>query len=108
MSETQIMKNIQLAVSKAGHRVWRNNVGFAKTSNGCDIKFGLCVGSSDLVGIVGDGSGRILCIEVKLNKNKIPTTEQINFINNINKMGGVAFVAWSVEQALEEISSRIK
>lgn len=104
VSETAVMKQIQLAVSKAGHRVWRNNVGFATTKNGCNIKFGLCVGSSDLIGIMGDGSGRLLAIECKVNKNKIPSSEQANFILQITRLGGVAFVAWSAEDALEKIN----
>lgn len=101
MSELKLMKEIQLQVAKLGHRCFRNNVGFAKTKNGCSIKFGLCVGSSDLIGWTS--TGRFLAIEVKTNKG-IPSTEQINFIEAVNRSGGIAFIARSTLDVIERLS----
>ncbi len=102
MTEADIMRLIQLEASKIGARLWRNNVGTAETSNGSFIRFGLCKGSSDLIGIYG---GKFLAVEVK-KKPKKPTPEQINFIDFINKSGGVAGVCYSVEDFLELIKKR--
>ena len=99
MSEADIMRLIQMEASKVGARLWRNNVGTAMTKNGSFITFGLCVGSSDLIGIY---KGRFLAVEVKA-KGKKPTKEQINFIDFINKFGGIAGVCYSVEDFLKLI-----
>ncbi len=106
MSEANLMRQIQLAVSKAGHRIFRNNQGFFLTQDGRKIRTGLVNGSADLIGWLGDGSGRFLAIEVKTTKG-IVSKDQRNFIDAVNKSGGVAFVARSVEEALENISKSI-
>jgi len=53
-------------------------------------------GVPDIVGIL-PGSGKILGIEVK-RPGKKPSIVQIAFIEAINKSGGIAFVASSVEE----------
>lgn len=99
ISEADVMRLIQMEASKIGARLWRNNVGTAETKNGSFIRFGLCVGSSDLIGIY---KGRFLAIEVKA-KGKKPTEEQTNFVNFVNKFGGIAGVCYSVEDFLNLI-----
>lgn len=88
------MKEIMLYLASNSILIFRNNVGTAKTVSGEFIKFGLCVGSSDLIGILKDG--RFLAIECKTEKGRA-TPEQINFINAINKSGGVAGICRSVQ-----------
>lgn len=95
------MKEIQLLVSKLGHVCFRNNVGFATTKNGCPIKFGLCKGSSDLIGWTS--TGKFLAIEVKFGKN-ILSTDQIKFLDAVNKSGGIGFVASSTTDVLDKLS----
>lgn len=59
-------------------------------------------GVSDILGIY---KGRFLAIEVK-SQTGVVSKEQKEFINNVNKEGGIAFVARSIEdvkKALEEI-----
>lgn len=68
--------------------VWRNNTG---RKGG--INFGK-VGSSDILGILDDG--RFLAIEVKGPKGEA-TLEQLQFLAEIGKRGGVGFVAHSIE-----------
>lgn len=100
MKESDIQKQIMLALSQAGCVVWRNNTGMIKNPQGRPVRFGLCVGSSDIIGI-GPG-GRFLAIEVKTAKGRA-TEKQLNFINRVIKAGGIAGVARSADEAVKII-----
>lgn len=94
-TETNISAEIQLAASRVGARLWRNQTGKYQLADGRWLSSGLCVGSSDLVGITADG--RFLAVEVKKRGGK--TSEaQINFINMVRAMGGVAGICTSVDE----------
>jgi VRR-NUC domain len=95
--ETEIQNEIRIALSNMGHIVWRNNVGFTKFPDGSAVKYGLCNGSSDLIGITSDG--KFLAIEVKKPGGK-PSKEQKNFIEVVRSKGGIAGVAHNVEEAI--------
>jgi len=56
-------------------------------------------GVSDIIGIY---KGRFLAIEVKTPKGKV-TEAQRAFIDRVNKEGGIAFVARSVEDVIEKL-----
>ena len=75
--------------------IFRNNTGEANL-NGRRVKFGLCVGSSDLIGI--HKTGRFIALELKTDKGK-PSDDQKRFISLINKYGGAAAVLRSLEDA---------
>jgi hypothetical protein len=62
------------------------------------ITYGLGVGSSDLVGCVSPG-GNFLAIEVKTATGRA-SVEQLGWIQLIEKFGGVAGIARSVQDAL--------
>jgi len=94
-SETDIQNLIRIALSEKGIISWRNNVGALKDINGRLVRYGLCTGSSDIIGIMPDG--RFLAIEVK-KPGKKPTAEQTRFIEAILKHGGLAGVVRSVEE----------
>lgn len=96
-SETRIQSEIQLAASRVGARLWRNQVGKYELADGRWLSSGLCVGSSDLIGITPDG--RFLAIEVK-RPGKTATPEQRAFVSLVRAMGGVAGVCHSVEEFL--------
>jgi hypothetical protein len=107
MTEQDIMRSIMLAPH--GCRLWRNNTGAIKGQTGRLVRFGLCKGSSDIIGItpititadmIGKTIGVFTAIEVKTPKGK-PTDEQINFIQRVKDLGGFAGVARSVDEALE-------
>jgi len=68
---------------------WRNNTGRRG-----GVSYGR-IGSSDILGILKP-SGRFLAIEVKKPGEK-PTQEQIAFLWGIGDAGGVAIVAYSVD-----------
>ena len=112
--ETKIQRLVMLALSEAGCIVWRNETSGAwvgKTlhksgdqvtlGNARLIRFGLAIGSSDVIGITPDG--RFLAIEVKTTTGRA-TKEQLAFINAVNKSGGVAGIARSVEDAINIIN----
>ena len=114
--ETPLMRAIMFALSRAGAIVFRNSVGGAATASGGWVEYGLCKGSSDLIGwntvtitpdMVGQRVAVFLACEVKRPK-KQPTTEQKLFIRNVLDAGGIAFRAESEEDAvgrLEALSS---
>lgn len=87
---------------------WRNNTGAFEGTNRSGQrrfhKYGLCVGSSDIIGILPDG--RFLALEAKIDKNT-PTQEQQAFIDLINDSNGVAFAYWSLEELGGELARRM-
>lgn len=108
--ETALQRQIMVALSEVGCTVWRSNTGQAYAgrvvhssggivtlANASPITFGLCVGASDIIGIMPDG--RFLAIEVKTPRGRT-TPEQDRFLFHIQLMGGVAGVARSVDDAL--------
>jgi len=97
-SEANIQNDIWIALSQAGCILWRNNTGVLKDKTGRPIKFGLCKGSSDLVGICTDG--KFLAVEVKKDGGRI-RPEQHVFIAAVNKAGGRAGIARSVDEAMK-------
>lgn len=96
MNETNILQQIRLDCADIAI-LWRNNVGAYKDRNGRLVRYGLCTGSSDLVGLRRD-DGRIIAIEVKI-PGKLPRPEQIKFIEAILKNGGLAGIATNSEEA---------
>lgn len=105
------MKNIRLALANIGTILFRNNVGTLKDKNGQYVTFGLCVGSSDLIGwktieIMPEMLGRkyavFVACEVK-QPGKFPTIPQQRFIAAVREAGGIGVVATSVEEALDAI-----
>ncbi len=93
------MHAIQLEATRLGARLLRNTVGFYK-ENGRAIRYGLGVGSPDLVGWTS--TGRFLCVEVK-RPGKVPTKEQHQFLESVVRCGGIAFWADSVQTVTERL-----
>ena len=97
MKELDIQRLIMLALSEAGCLIFRNNVGVLKNAAGIPIRFGLAIGSSDLIGIAP--GGRFLAVEIKTPTGKA-TPEQIRFIEAVRARGGIAGIARSPAEAL--------
>lgn len=117
MRESDIQSSIMIALSKAGCTVWRQNVGtgwqgkMQRLSSGSvvihdprPLNAGLCVGSSDIIGIAPDG--RFIAVEVKSKSGRV-SVEQQRFINAVRRKGGIAGVARSVEDALMLLSDSL-
>lgn len=103
-SETTLQNEIRLELGKRKNlRMFRNNVGMI---NG--VQFGLCVGSSDLIGfksititpeMVGQKVAVFTAIEVKTDKGKV-SPAQTKFVEMVRSFGGIGAVVRSVDDAL--------
>jgi hypothetical protein len=127
MTEAAIMRAIMAEAPKHGARLFRNNVGQAwagklqqrsstHTEAFCSaviidpypVHFGLCEGSSDLIGwmpVHWDATildAIFLAVEVKTPRGRV-SKEQQAFIDAVNKAGGIAGVCRSVEDFVELI-----
>jgi hypothetical protein len=84
---------------------WRQNTGaFTSEYRGKRRfhRFGLCPGSSDIIGILP--GGRFLAVECKVGKNK-PTPSQESFLREVNESGGLGLCVWSVDELMDELDS---
>lgn len=102
MSESVLMREIMKAATPYA-RLFRNNTGRLPLGDGKWLNYGLCVGSSDLIG--WSENGHFVAVEVKGPKGKL-TKEQSNFIDEVNKAGGIGIVAYSVEDVINELCRR--
>lgn len=101
-SERDILTAIRIALGDDPDVVlWRNNVGQATASTGHTVRYGLAVGSGDLIGMVRAGPwqpARFLSLEVKTATGRV-RPEQQRWRDLVIARGGVAAVVRSVEDA---------
>ncbi len=97
VKESDIQRQILIYLGYSKNVVplyWRQNAGALKIEKRF-VKLGKA-GVSDIIGILWDG--RFLAIEVKTPKRrKMVSLAQETFLNEVNKAGGVGFVACSVD-----------
>lgn len=115
--ETVIQEQIRPALGRRPTtRIFRNNVGSYKLPTGGRVIYGLAEGSGDLIGwervrvtpeMVGSDVAVFLSCEVKTETGR-PQPNQINWMNAVNAHGGIAFIARSVEEAQQELDSRVQ
>lgn len=108
--ENIVQQRVEMEVTKAGGRVWRNNVGACVDQNGNFIRYGLCnkskqqnkrLKSSDLIGItpvkidqsmIGLTAGIFTAIECKRGnwvwRGDEHETAQLRYINLVKSLGG--------------------
>lgn len=106
MNETSsLVRPALLYGSQIGMRLFRNNVGALQDRNGQWVQYGLCKGSSDIIGwtptiIQPDMVGRNVAIftafETKVGK-RATTVEQGAFIAALRDAGGIAAVVLSLD-----------
>lgn len=112
-TEKDTERKLILHASKIGSTLFKNNVGALQTPDGYYIRYGLCKGSSDLIGwtpvtitpeMVGKRIAVFTACEVKKNKHGSyrATKEQQAFIAAVKSAGGYAGVA-DCEKDLEWI-----
>jgi hypothetical protein len=103
--ETKLQREIHAAISTGSARLFRNSVGFDKTNR---VQYGLCVGSSDLIGfhtrtITPDDVGKQIAVfvamEVKTESGRV-SLDQKRFIEFVKNAGGIAGVVRSVSDAI--------
>ena len=106
MKESNLMRLCLLELSKIG-RFFRNNTGVLQDKNGTYVRYGLAVGSPDIIGctpivvtnkMVGQKIGIFTAIEIKSYKGKA-TKEQLAFNEMVKSMGGISGIAYSVEES---------
>lgn len=121
MNENEISNLIRLETSKKGGILWRNNCGVFFDATGRPVRYGLNneskkinshMKSSDLIGIqpiiitekdYGKVYGVFTAIEVKNDKWSFNTANkkevaQSKFLEQIQKLGGIAYFSNSKEQ----------
>jgi len=96
MTEQQIQKQILDYLRMIGCiAVKFNNSNFGRKTHQ--------IGVSDIVGCTKEG--RFIAIEVKKQGGK-PTVEQIEFIVDVVKHGGIGMIAYSLDEVIKVITSR--
>lgn len=98
-SERFLLAAVKKAINNDGRaRVARNTVGFDEDRA---VRYGLGIGSADLVGIVR-GSGRVFALEVKTDRGRT-SPEQDTWLESVRRMGGFAAVVRSEEEAMSAV-----
>lgn len=104
-AERALQNKIILALSKTGCLAWNNDVGKVKNAKtGLWVSYGLCVSSSDVVGVCPDGIA--LFVEVKTPTGRA-SPEQRNFIAACRSNGARAGIARSVEDSIRIVNGEI-
>ncbi len=97
--ERQIQQEIRLRCGLLpGVVLWRNNTGVADFK-GQKVRYGLALGSADLVGIV---DGRFVALEVKTKTGK-PTQAQEQWLGVVRSNRGFATIVRSADEAVAAI-----
>lgn len=117
MSETAVLRAVHLAAgSLPDVRLFRNNCGVATYPDGSRVVYGLCPGSSDLIGwrtitvtpeMVGKPLAQFVAMEVKTAKGRV-TPEQQRFLDAVALAGGVAAVVRSADDARAAVTTNAK
>ena len=107
MGEHEIQQRIRLACGRGPVRLWRNNSGALVDQQGRLVRFGLCKGSSDLIGLrslvitpdqVGERLAQFVALEIKTARGVV-SPEQRAFLALVEQLGGLAAICRSVEAA---------
>jgi hypothetical protein len=118
MSEGTIIHDIRIALAMPDVRLFRNQVGALEDKRGRWVQFGLCEGSSDLIGwrsviatpdMVGQRVAIFTAIEVKTpngRTEKERLAEQERFVNTVLTHGGLAGFAHNVPEARRVLTAR--
>jgi penicillin-binding protein-related factor A (putative recombinase) len=101
-AEGAVVKACMDYLKLRGAYVWRNNTGALKDKNNRLVYFGK-VGSSDILGVLP--GGRFIAVECKAPDGRL-SDHQIEFLNEIERIGGVAVIAKSVDD-IEKVFRRM-
>lgn len=97
-TEAEIQNEIMVALSMAGHKVWRSNAGKVRTEHGGVVRL-FPAGFPDLVGY-RKSDGKFFAIEVKTPKGRL-RKEQKKFAEFAEKEPIIYGVARSAKQAVD-------
>ena len=97
MSEQELQQRIRLELGSGPVRLWRNNVGALRDQRGRLVSYGLCTGSSDLIGLrrlrvgpehLGQELAVFCALEIKSQRGRA-SAEQQRFLAAVG-----AWAAW--------------
>lgn len=103
MKEKNLQSFVRLNVPK-NVRLFRNNVGLCKNEH-TTIVYGLCPGSSDLIGwtsieitseMIGKKIAVFTAVEIKTEKGKVSPEQKI-FLDNVKNAGGIAKIIRNID-----------
>jgi len=84
---------------------WRASTGAARYRNADGtqrlMRFGP-LGQPDILGVIPH-CGRLLAVEIK-RPGRSPTRAQADFLDRVNRSGGLAFVAHSLDELIESLA----
>lgn len=115
MSESKLMRDIMEKLSNGAVRLFRNNVGVIQFPNGTYLRYGLCNGSSDLIGwrsititpeMVGKQVAIFTALEIKDGPKKRATKEQVGFLTTARSAGSIAETVFSIDTAQEALACK--
>lgn len=95
--ESEVQRSILEYLGLRRYFCWRNNTGGFRDARDHFYQFGK-VGSGDILGLTHEG--KFFSIEVKA-RGKKPTDHQLEFMRRVNASNGLAFVAYSVDDAVK-------
>lgn len=107
MTETTLVRQLLTHATTFGARWFRNNVGKLQDQRGTWVAYGLCVGSSDVIGwtpvvitpaMVGRTVAVFTAFECKVGQ-RVTTVEQGAFLAAVRAQGGIAAVVRSLADA---------
>jgi hypothetical protein len=107
VKETEIQRAILDYLIARGIFAWRNNTGGMEVQGRHRrrfVRFGT-PGAIDIIGVLPDG--RFLAVEVKTPQGRV-TDLQDTFLDSVRRNNGVAFVARSVDEAMERIGGELE
>ena len=97
--EQAYMMAIRDALTACGCLLWRNNTGMATWDNGARTRYGLGVGSADLVGCY---RGRFVAIECKAADGRISQTQEC-WGRSVEWAGGLYVLARAGSMSVQEV-----
>ncbi|MCP9787480.1 VRR-NUC domain-containing protein [Cyanobium sp. Maggiore-St4-Cus] len=106
-SEHEIQQRIRLTCGRGPVRLWRNNTGALVDQQGRFVRFGLCKGSSDLIGLrsleitpelVGQRIAQFVALEIKTGSGTV-SPEQRAFLQLVQQLGSLGGVWRSIAEA---------
>lgn len=102
-AETEFIKTVREYLEYRGCVTTRVNAGLtilgSEREGNRRVMRGAEKGTSDIIGCY---KGRYFAIEAKVGKNK-PTPAQETFLQAVREAGGIAFVAWSLDDIDKEM-----
>ena len=100
MSESEIQAAIRAALGRLpSGAFWRNHTGQLRDERGQVHRFGLAVGSADLVGVY---HGRFIALECKSGTGRV-SKEQQEWMGVVRGAGGFACVVRSADEAVAAV-----